>query len=152
MTNLAGGSASFSVLAGGTPPLKYQWYYNTNSGLANQTNTSIPLTNIRLSQAGTYGVIITNIWGSVTSAPGSLVVIIPDAPVITPLSLVAGNQFQFTFNPVAGLTNTVVTNDSLTIGSWGVLTNIPPPPNTNSITITDPIIGTGRFYRVIFIP
>jgi hypothetical protein len=74
VTNVAGGGASFNVVAGGTLPLAYQWVNNNLAGVSGATNSTLTLTNLRLSQAGSYLVIITNTAGSVTSAPASLVV------------------------------------------------------------------------------
>lgn len=61
-------NVTFSVTATGTPLLSYQWYYNTNTPLANATNATLTLANVQTNQAGRYTVIITNAWGnSVTS-------------------------------------------------------------------------------------
>jgi len=75
-------TASFSVLASGTLPLNYQWYYNTNSILTNATSSSITITNAQLTDAGGYSVIVSNPYGVVTSAVAQLSVTVPDAPSI----------------------------------------------------------------------
>ncbi len=146
-TNVAGGDATFTVLAGGSAPLAYQWYFNTNTALSDATNTSFPLTGIRASQTGSYLVIITNAGGSVTSPPANLVV---TNPLPTTLTTPANNGglFQFTFVPVIGLTNSVQTNSVLPGGDWAVLTNVPPPATADPITVSDPLGGSNRFYRV----
>jgi hypothetical protein len=151
VTNVAGGSASFSVVAGGTPAVSYQWKFNTNTALLNATTAAFNLANVRASQAGTYSVVITNSAGSLTSAPAILFVTTPAAPPMTTPAIVAG-KFQFTFNPVIGLTNSVVTNNTMNGGSWVVMTNVPPPATTNPVTVSDNISGTNRFYRVQIIP
>ena len=146
-TNVAGGNATFTVLAGGSAPLAYQWYFNTNTALSDATNTSFPLTGIRASQTGYYQVVITNGGGSITSTPASLVVTNPlPATLTAPAN--SGGVFQFTFIPVVGLTNSVQTNSILTGGDWAVLTNVPPPATTDPITVSDPFGGSNRFYRV----
>jgi len=150
-TNVAGGNAGFNVVAGGTPALNYQWQFNTNTALFSATNSSLNLTNIRASQAGTYTVVLTNSAGSLTSSPALLVVTTPTSPQIT-APTIAGGVFQFTFNPVVGLTNSVLTNDNVSGGSWVVMTNVPPPATTNAVTVSDTISGTNRFYRVQIIP
>jgi hypothetical protein len=151
VTNVAGGSASFSVVAGGVPAVSYQWKFNTNAALPGATNASFTITNTRAGQAGAYTVVITNAAGAITSAPAALVVTAPVPPPITAPAVVGG-QFQFSFNPVAGLTNTVLTNTVLNGGAWIPLTNIPPPPNTNPVTVTDSLSASNRFYRVQVIP
>ena len=83
-TNLivaSGNNAAFIVSAGGATPLSYQWYFNTNTLLAGDTNSSLTIANAQGTNAGTYSVVITNSYGSVTSAPATLTIIFP--PVIT---------------------------------------------------------------------
>jgi|GEM_PF-926216 len=59
--------ATFSVVAAGTLPLRYQWYFNTNTPVAYATNASLVLSNAQPPNAGMYSVLITNLYGSVTS-------------------------------------------------------------------------------------
>jgi len=75
-------TASFSVLASGTLPLYYQWYYNTNSILTNDTSSSITITNAQLTDAGGYSVVVSNTYGVVTSSVAQLSVSTPDMPSI----------------------------------------------------------------------
>jgi pectate lyase len=75
-------TASFSVLASGTLPLFYQWYYNTNSLLTNATSSSLTITNAQLTDAGGYSVLVSNAYGVVTSSVAQLSVSTPDAPSI----------------------------------------------------------------------
>ena len=76
-----GATASFLVGATGTPPLSYQWYFN-GVPLLGKTSQSLLLDGVSLSQAGQYGVVVTNAFGSVTSAPAVLVVEKPAGPSI----------------------------------------------------------------------
>lgn len=71
---IVGNTANFSVVAAGTAPLNYQWYFNTNTLLANATNTSFSLLAAQPTNAGGYSVIVTNPYGSVTSVVASLIV------------------------------------------------------------------------------
>lgn len=151
VTNVAGGGASFTVTAGGVPALSYQWKYNASTTLSGATASTFNLAGLRASQAGNYTVIITNSAGSITSAPAALVVTNPLPPPLAPPVFSTG-QFQFSFNPVVGLTNTVLTNGNLTSGNWGVWTNIPPPANNNPITIGSPADQPNLFYQVMVQP
>jgi hypothetical protein len=72
-TTVAGGMAFLSVTAGGTPPLSYQWMFN-GSPLANATGSALNFTGTAPNQAGTYFVVISNQFGSVTSSNANLVV------------------------------------------------------------------------------
>ena len=72
-TVTAGSNVNFTVIAGGTSPLSYQWKFNgTNLTLA--TNLTLSLTNLQLNQAGNYSVLITNAYGSATSSNALLIV------------------------------------------------------------------------------
>src|SRR6185503_19899787 len=69
--NVAPGmKAVFSVQASGSA-LRYQWQFNSNN-IVRATNSIFTVTNVALADAGDYRVVITNISGSVTSAPASL--------------------------------------------------------------------------------
>jgi len=47
-------------LAQGLAPVSYQWYFNTNTLLAGETNTTLTLTNVQANQSGIYSVTISN--------------------------------------------------------------------------------------------
>ncbi|HZT23370.1 MAG TPA: SBBP repeat-containing protein [Verrucomicrobiae bacterium] len=73
-----GGTVNFAVVAAGTPPLIYQWQrQETNLLWANMvnggivsgaTNATLTLTNLAVTNSGSYRVIVANDAGSVTSA------------------------------------------------------------------------------------
>jgi hypothetical protein len=147
VTNVAGGNATFDVTAGGAPPLSYRWRYFATNSISASTSRSLNLTNIRLSHAGDYSVVITNSAGAVTSAVAKLVVSVPTGPLINGAASV-NNQFRFSFTPVVGLTNSVETNSGPAGGIWNALTNIPPPSSSAMISITNPITGPAGYYRV----
>ena len=72
-TAFAGRNVSFSVVARGVPSPDYQWQFNGQK-LAGQTAASLSLTNVQFANAGGYLVIVTNNYGSVTSAVAQLTV------------------------------------------------------------------------------
>ena len=55
------GTAMFNAVVSDSPPLPFQWYQN-DVPVAGSTNATLTLTNVQLSQAGTYTVSITNRW------------------------------------------------------------------------------------------
>jgi len=67
-------TASFTVVASGSPTLRYQWYFNSATSLAGATNASLVLSPARATNAGDYRVVVTNSFGSITSAPATLTV------------------------------------------------------------------------------
>jgi hypothetical protein len=69
-------ATSFSVVAGGTAPLSYQWNLNGTS-LSGATSSTLTLAKVRSGNVGSYTVMVTNSAGSVTSA---VAVLTMDAP------------------------------------------------------------------------
>ena len=66
-TVLPGQSAVFTVSAGGSIPLSYQWYFNTNTLLPNATSDTLTVTNVQLTNAGAYSVVVSNFVNTATS-------------------------------------------------------------------------------------
>jgi hypothetical protein len=68
-TIMPGFPADLSVTVSGASPMAYQWYFNNSTRIEAATNSNLHLTNFQTAQAGTYSVVITNLFGSVTSLP-----------------------------------------------------------------------------------
>jgi hypothetical protein len=58
-----GARVTLSVEAGGTAPLSYLWYFN-GAQIGGATGASLLLTNVTLSDAGTYTVVVSNSFGT----------------------------------------------------------------------------------------
>ena len=99
-----GATATFSVVAGGAPPLAYQWLFNS-ANIPMATNTSYILTNAQLANIGAYSVIVTNAYGSVTSTVAGLIVVAPVATVID-VAVTRGSVTTKTGFAASGLTTT----------------------------------------------
>ena len=124
---VVGQTATFRVGGAGTYPLSYQWSYN-GSSITGAVNSTLVLTNVQVSQAGTYSVVVTNGYGSAASSNATLVVNFPPAGVnvvstsgtagqliTVPVVLVAnGNEnavgFSLNYSP------TQLTNVGVTLG------------------------------------
>jgi pectate lyase len=132
----AGQSATFNVVAGGSTPLSYQWYYNNDTALTDETNSTLTITNAQTSDTGGYSVTVTNASGSVDSDTAELTVTVPTAPSIVtqPQSLTVLPGESAVFTVTAGgseplsyqwyyNTNTMLTN--ATSGTL-TLTNVQP--------------------------
>src|SRR5262249_11783808 len=76
------GSPSFTVTASGSAPLSYQWRF-AGSPLLGATNATVTLNNVTGANAGSYDVVVTNPYGSVTSSVATLTVVDTTLPVIT---------------------------------------------------------------------
>jgi RHS repeat-associated protein len=130
VTTNAGGSATFSVTVSpnSTPPLFYQWQKNgsnlTNSGKVSGANSNtLTLTNLSLSDAGIYNIVVTNAVGRVASLYAAL-------RVWTPSGVVGwGYDYAGQTDIPAGLTNVVDISGGLvfslalkndgTVVAWG---------------------------------
>jgi len=75
-----GAAATFRVFTTGAAPLSYQWFFGTNA-LPGATADVLTLTNVQSEVEGDYSVVITNAFGTVTSSPARLTILLP--PVIT---------------------------------------------------------------------
>jgi hypothetical protein len=85
VTQYAGEYASLSVTAGNIGPWTYQWVQNNNS-LPGQTNATISFTPLIAANSGSYTVIVSNLYGSVTSSPSTLVTVLPVTNTTTALA------------------------------------------------------------------
>src|SRR4029077_19458863 len=104
-TVTAGQTATFSVVAGGTAPLSYQWQKNGVS-IAGATAASYTTPATATSDSGsTFRVVVNNTAGAVTSAGGTLTVSAATvAPTITtqPANQTVTSGQTATFSVVAG--------------------------------------------------
>jgi hypothetical protein len=74
-TTLAvGGATTLTVTAVGAIPMTYQWRKH-GLDLAGVTQASLPLTNAQTFQAGDYSVVVTNAYGTATSAVATVNVV-----------------------------------------------------------------------------
>ncbi|MFE8596064.1 PQQ-dependent sugar dehydrogenase [Archangium violaceum] len=94
LTVSPGQSATFTVGASGTPPLRYQWLRN-DSNLAGYTAASLALPAVTLSDSGArFRVRVANDFGSVLSNEVTLTVRSNTAPVATLLQPVDGTLYS----------------------------------------------------------
>ena len=99
-TVAAGTRATLSVAATGSPPLSYQWRLD-GTNIPAATGFALAFANIQLTDAGTYDVVVTNLYGSTNSSTGTLTVLI--APQITgqPQDQIVGVGSNVTFSITA---------------------------------------------------
>jgi hypothetical protein len=94
--------ATFSVSIFGSLPLFYRWFFN-GTLIADATSASFGISSVTTSNAGNYSVVITNVYGSVTSSPAVLTVIWAPTITIQPVSQTtsAGGAVTFTIQVAA---------------------------------------------------
>jgi alpha-tubulin suppressor-like RCC1 family protein len=100
-TNWSGTTMALTVVAGGGPPLNYQWLFR-NGKITNATNATLTLSNVASSQSGNYTVVVSNSMATVTSSVAKLSIL--DSPPI--ISVFPSNKAAYvsstaTFNVVA---------------------------------------------------
>jgi hypothetical protein len=81
-----GSNVTLQVTAAGPGPLAYQWRFNgaklaNGSHVSGATSNSLTLTNVTTNYAGRYEVVVTNLFGSITSSIATVTVVVP--PSIT---------------------------------------------------------------------
>ncbi len=158
-----GANVTFSVQAGGTPPLTFQWSRD-GTALSGATASSLSFTNVQASAAGDYSVVVTNSAGSATSAVATLTVNSPGgggagAPAITaqPIGFTAapgstaalavsasgsGNQYQWRRNgaAISGATDATLLLPAVSAAAAGdysvVVTNSSGSVASSAATVT----------------
>jgi hypothetical protein len=159
-TNIVGTTANFSVTASGTPPLNYQWNFG-GTNIANATNTTLTLTNVQLTQAGNYAVLVTNNYGSILSS-NALLTVNPaptNVPVITSFSPQSGgigtavNIIGLNFDPTPG-NNTVHLGAVRAVVSAASTTNlvVSVPAGATYAPITETVNGLTAYAPSPFLP
>lgn len=101
-TAQVGANVAFTATATGTSPLTYSWKFGS-ALIAGATTSSLQLSNVQLTNAGTYSVTVTNSAGSATASATLTVSAPPTPPSITtaPQSLTVTNGGSATFSVVA---------------------------------------------------
>src|SRR5579864_2076543 len=84
-TVVAGTSPSISVIAQGSPPLLYQWWFN-GVQQPGATNATFTLTNAQPVNSGRYYVVVENAGGIAVSGKATLAVNVPPLITLQPTS------------------------------------------------------------------
>ncbi len=93
-------ATSFTVTASGTIPLGYQWSIN-GTNISGATSSSLTISNVVQTNLGTYSVVITNAFGSVTSSNAML------------------SMYPFLHIPFSGAVAYWGETNTLSVGAWG---------------------------------
>jgi hypothetical protein len=72
---VAGRAGLLEVSVRSCPPLGYQWYFDLTNVVVDATNATLSMDPVVEGEVGSYTVVVANEYGSVTSAPASVVVI-----------------------------------------------------------------------------
>jgi hypothetical protein len=147
-----GSNVTFSVSTDGGLATNRCWFLNQSNLIASTvgTNSSLSLTNVQLTDSGIYSVVVTNLFGAVTSAPAILFVYTNTAQLAAQLAAPANpsnGQFQFSIAGVTGFNYAVQVSSNLV--NWVSLqTNVVP----FGFTDTNMNLAPHRFYRSVIVP
>jgi hypothetical protein len=97
----AGRTATFSVDADGTTPLSYQWYKGITP-IDGATSDILTFTCAYADNGANYNVVVTNLYGSATSAPAALTVMTDLTLESSPASITRNVGSKAAFIAVAG--------------------------------------------------
>ncbi len=157
----SGQTATFSVTAVGNTPLAYQWLKNGTVALSDTANRIGSTSNVltipspALADGGSYTVVVTNIYGAVTSSVATLTIFatvsttitLHDAPVgITNPLASTSISLPFTVTPGANVLVVVL----LDKGTAGTPSGVAPATlSWNSQTLTRAVttVDSGSIYR-----
>jgi hypothetical protein len=153
LTVTNGDTATFAVTATGSPPLYYQWQEDgaglTNgANIAGSTSATLTLSAVGANDTGSYDVIVTNSYGSVTSSVVTLNVVFYFQNVAQTVAQ-NGSAVTFSWLTTPGMGYQVQYTTNLASTNW---TNLGAAIiATNSVTIDSDNLGPDpqRFYRII---
>ena len=81
----SGGTVAFTVFRAGTAPTGYQWRFN-GTNLPGATASSLSLTNVQVSDAGSYSVVLSNSASTLASSNAFLTVAVPNPLAFDPFA------------------------------------------------------------------
>ena len=144
-TVAAGQNASFSVTATGTGPLSYQWSFS-GTNLVGATNAWLTVTNVRMAQAGSYTMVVTNCAGSAASAV-ALIVTNPIIALTTGDGAMTPGGFNLQVSAPVGVTYVILASTDLQ--NWTpIATNVAATGN-EAFTDTSATNCPARCYRAM---
>jgi len=144
LTPVLGQTKMLKVQAAGATPLQYQWLKD-GTNIAKETNATLTLTNITLANEGSYTVLISNQYGSVSSAASTMDVIAHPAAAITSVSNL-GPMVKSTYERAFR----VIVERSTDLIHWETARELTPAMDTGYISFLD-TAASGmpmQFYRV----
>jgi hypothetical protein len=140
-----GTNATFAVSAYGTPPLSYQWLFNSNA-LNEATNAFLTVSNIQLINAGKYSVVVTNLYGSACSSIANLAVLIPNFNSSNSASIFTANGFQLQLDGLTGH-GSIIFYASTNLVDWLPIFTNPPVAGSLQFIDSNALNTSFLFYR-----
>jgi len=155
-TNFIGSTTVFNPIGLSDTNVFYRWRH-AGANFSGHSEGTLVFNNTVLTNAGTYSVIITNVFGAVTSSIVTLTVIpVPPTPVLVFGPQVLTNYLILRYSGAPGTNYTVERNAQLQSTNWTKWTNIIAPTVSQGFgvgvfQVSDPINkNTNRYYRAVW--
>ncbi|HEX4949105.1 MAG TPA: YDG domain-containing protein [Blastocatellia bacterium] len=140
-TRSAGDSVTFSVTATGTATLNYQWRKNGVNIVGAPNSSSYTIDPVKVGDAGSYDVVVSNACGSATSAPAATLTVNQVNLTVTGIT---ANHKVYDGNATA----TLNTGSAALSGLKPGLTAVTLDSSTVTGTFADKNVGTGKTVTV----
>ncbi len=139
VTTTLGGSVTLAVEALGGQPLSYYWFFN-GSPISGVSGESLNLTGVQCGQEGTYSVIVSNAFGTITNAA---ILSVMNLKMYAGIILCGpvGANYQIDYLNALGGTNT-----------WQTLSNVTLTASPSVFFDMDSPNQPKRFYRALLMP
>ena len=149
----AGARVSFSVTVTGSQPWNYQWQLNGtnlahNARLSGSQYASLTLLSPLARDAGGYEVVVTNNYGSITSAVATLTVTL--LPGTIRFSMLPDNNVGLSFTAISNLSFRLEASTNLL--DWETVTNYADPAGPLEYVDLCATNFPQRFYRAVWAP
>ncbi len=173
VTAVVGDTVNLSVSASGTLPLSYRWRRNgstlTNFILFSHTSI-LTLTNVQLSQAANYSVVVSNLISIGVSTTNAVLTVLADSDgdhMADVWEAIAGtdpndpssylkidtlgvtNVATLTFSAVSNRTYAVLYREQPDRGPWVKLADVAARSTNYTAVMVDPQPGATRYYRLV---
>jgi hypothetical protein len=142
---VAGGTAHVGT---GSPISCASTNVTDNARISGSLTNILMISNVLVSDAGSYQVVVTNAYGSTNSAVTTLTVILP--PQVQAITQ-TGTALSFAWNAGTGRTYQVQYKNALTDGAWLPLGS-PITAAGGTATASDAITNSQRYYGVELLP
>ena len=137
-------NATFTVAATGIPAPGYQWRFN-GTNIAGATGSAYTETNAQYADAGNYGVLVTNIAGSIASSNALLSILTAAPAEFETVAFLPNASLQLRLTGDPGATYYVQASTNLV--DWMQLTNITVGAGSFDFIITGVTSDDRRFFR-----
>ncbi len=149
---MAGSKVTFMAAADGFAPLAWQWYFNGNA-IGGATATNYTVSGATPGNVGSYTLVVTNLYGSVTSSVASLAVsTLPVGTLQIDHRFLQPGELRLTFAGIAGWHYTLEHAHNLLPADWVAQSTNPADGGGMLMFTNSPDLTTNHFWRIRSVP